>query len=133
LRRLHQEGDIDLPAKAKEREAAGNLLAIGAVRVSPDRKVRLAEPALLTESGEIDAAVLRLLLRNVPGGREGMAVLDSDPRATPLEVGTAISEAAHANWTRDTTRGVGGYFRSWARLAGSKVEYPKRTSKVASP
>lgn len=126
LERLFREREIDLPTTQKEREAIGTLVAIGAVTVSPDRKVRLANLGLLDDARELDPPVLRSLLASVPGGQEGLAILEANPRSTPLEVGRGIVEAVHAGWTEETIRSVGGYFRSWARLAGVRVEYPNR-------
>lgn len=126
LGRLDAEGEVDLPSAPKEREAVGTLFALGAVVVSPSRKVRLALSDLVEDDGRINAPTLRRLLASVPGGVDGLAVIVANSRAVPRDVGTASRTAAHTNWTDDTTRGVGGHFRSWAKLAGLKVDYPSR-------
>ncbi len=126
LARLHAEGEIELPSAPKDREATGALTALGAVVVTPDRKVRLTDAGLLTEDGSISQHRLRGLLAGVPGGPEGIATLEADPRAHPADVGRAIAEAAKATWTPETTRNIGGHFRSWAKLAGIQIEFPRR-------
>jgi hypothetical protein len=132
LARLYEEGgEVDLPIARQEREAAGTLLAIGAITVSPARTTHLAVSELLGADGAIDPSTLRGLLASVPGGKEGLSIIVADSRATPREVGTAIAAAAHAHWTDETTRGVGGHFRSWAKVAGLKVDYPRRKSAAA--
>jgi len=126
LGRLHSEKVVDLPKNQKDREAAGTLFALGALTVSPAGQVRLKVSDLLLDDGQINPAALRRLLEAVPGGQAGVDVVKADPRANPKTVGSAIASAAHATWTDDTLRGVGGYFRSWCKLAGMRVESPRR-------
>lgn len=132
LQALHIEGEIALPTIAKQREAAGTLFALGAISVSPLRRITLAASDLLRTDGSLEPATLRRLLAAVPGGGEAIAVLATDPRAAPREVGAAIAAASHGKWTAETTRHVGGHFRSWAKLAGLPVEYPRRVGRPSS-
>ena len=132
LNRLHQEKAIELPKQQKDREAAGTLFALGAIVVSPAGQIRLKVADLVLEDGRINPATLRRLLKSVPGGKAGVEVIAADPRANPKTVGTAIASAAHATWTDDTLRGIGGYFRSWCKLAGLPVESPRRRNLVAA-
>jgi hypothetical protein len=130
LQALHVKGDIPLPTSPREREAAGTLFALGAIAVSPSRRITLAVPDLLRTDGALEPTTLMRLLTSVPGGREAMAVLAADPRAVPQEVGEAIAAASHGRWTAGTTRHVGGHFRSWAKLAGVPVQYPRRAGRT---
>jgi hypothetical protein len=127
LDRLSREKDVDLPAASKDREAAGTLFALGAITVSSNKRVRLKPPDLLSEDGALRAASLRRLLEGVPGGQAGLEMIERDPRARPIEVGQALAAATHATWTHETTRSIGGYFRSWSKLAGLPVERPRRS------
>lgn len=126
LSRLHAEIEIDLPSSPKDREAAGTLFGMGAISVSPLRMIRLAVPDLLMDDGTINGTALQRLLESVPGGKEGLGVLAANSRALPQDVGNAIAVAAHTNWTAETTRNIGGHFRSWAKVAGVNIEYPSR-------
>jgi hypothetical protein len=131
LNRLHLEKVIELPSLQKDREAAGALYAMGALTVSPSGQVRLKVADLILDDGQLNKRTLRRLLEGVPGGQAGVDALVSDPRASPKTIGTAIASAAHATWTQDTLRGVGGYFRSWCKLAGLTVEKPRRGRAIA--
>jgi hypothetical protein len=133
LARLHRESAIEIPATTKDREAAGTLSALGAITVAPEGIVQLVDPALVRADGTIDPRVLLKCLESVPGGVEGLNVIRADARALPRTVGEAIRAAAHAAWTAETTRGVGGHFRSWAKLAGVRVEYPRRVTSTLDP
>lgn len=133
LARLHRESTIELPTTAKDREAAGTLSALGAVAVTPEGIMQFADPALVRVDGTIDPIVLLKYLESVPGGVEGLNVIRADARALPQTVGDAIRAAAHATWTAETTRGIGGHFRSWAKLAGVRVEYPRRVAPSTDP
>lgn len=133
LARLHRESTIEVPAAAKDREATGTLSALGAVAVTPEGVVQLVDPGLTRVDGAIEPSALLKFLESVPGGAEGLAVIRADPRALPQTVGDAIRAAAHAAWTTETTRGIGGHFRSWAKLAGVRVEYPRRVAASLDP
>jgi hypothetical protein len=126
LTRLATEGELDMPSHVKDREAVSTLVAIGAAGVSVARKVRLIAPTLVDGSGAVNPDKLYELLAAVPGGQAGLDAVASDPRSSPKRVGEAISGASYAKWTDGTTRGVGGYFRSWAKYAGLDVKAPSR-------
>jgi hypothetical protein len=130
LKRLHLEIEVALPTQPKDREAAGTLYALGAVSVSQSRQLQLKAPDLVLDSGDVNPTVLRRLLATVPGGPEGIRLVEDDPRASPRAVGLAIASAARATWTDDTLRGVGGHFRSWCKLAGLRLEPPRRQPTV---
>lgn len=121
LRRLADGEEVHLPKPSKERDAVTALVAIGAVFVGIDEKVRPSP-----EIARLGAAALGPLLESVPGGSAGMAVLQADPAAPPAVVGQAIAESINANWTASSVHGVGGHFRAWAREAGIQVERPAR-------
>lgn len=125
LKRLSVEVEIEMPSHAKDREALGTLVALGAVSVSVDRKCRLAV-AEVVQDGQVNPGHLQQLLAGVPGGREGLAAIEANPRCSPRDVGQAIASAAHSKWTDGTTRSVGGHFRSWAKYAGLDVQTPAR-------
>ncbi|MDQ1628122.1 MAG: hypothetical protein QOI54_1866 [Actinomycetota bacterium] len=126
LNRLHAEGEIDLPTQTKDREATGALVAMGAVIVTPLRKVRPLAGDLYNSDGSICAGTIRRLLASVPGGQAGLTLVEADPAAHPRDVGAAISAASGAHWKEDTSAHVGGYFRSWAGLAGLTVHRASR-------
>lgn len=100
-----------------ERAAVRQLLAIEAVRPDTDETIRLARPDLIVD-GRVSQRILMELLSRVPGATEALALLNSDPAATPLSIGRIICAANSADWRSATTQSVGKYFRSWARQAG---------------
>jgi hypothetical protein len=129
LTRLHLEGEIPIPGSPKEREAVGTLLALGAVAVSQSKSVSLVASSLVDADGNIDPTVLRRLLSSVPGGPEGLALLQADGQAAPRSVGEVIANATNSKWSEQTTHGVGGSFRAWAKLAGLEIKHPARRAK----
>ena len=126
LARLANGAEFELPSESKQREYVGALFALGAVTVTPNRMVRLKVADLITAAGAVDPSALRRLLESVPGGRAGLDVIAADPAATPQSVGAAIAAASQAEWTEQTTHGVGGHFRAWAKVAGLSVKPPRR-------
>jgi hypothetical protein len=100
-----------------ERAALRQLLALGAVEADTNDKFRIARPNLVVD-GEVSQEILLELLGNVPGGREAIDLIVSNPAANPLEVGQIIGEANSADWKAETTRSAGKNFRAWARHAG---------------
>lgn len=130
LERLYLEGEIDLPVERKDREAVGALYGLRAVSVSPERKVRISVPDLYDDAGHLNRPALRRVLAGAPGGASGLAVIESDSRATPEAVGIAIAEVSHPGWSTDWLRQIGGYFRAWAKVAGLPVDRPRRECKA---
>lgn len=111
---------IRLPADYHDRDIHRAAVAIGAVVVDPDLRLRMRRPELV-QNGEINTSVLLELLEALPGGSAGLDVLRANPRATPREVGNAIREAAGTSWRDETVHSIGGYWRGWARAAGVPV------------
>lgn len=121
LLKLGAEGTIALDSATRsERDAIRTLCALGAAAVDGNGEAGLIVAGIVQE-GEISSGVLRALLAQAPGGRAGLAVLASNPSASPTEVGEAIRAEIQARWTSLTVQGVGGYFRSWAKAAGVDV------------
>ncbi|WP_206489804.1 restriction endonuclease [Rhodococcus sp. KRD162] len=131
LTRIHSEGEVPIPSSPKEREAVGTLLALGAVAVSQSKSVSLVASSLVDADGNIDPTVLRRLLSSVPGGPEGLALLQADGQAAPRSVGEVIANATNSKWSEQTIHGVGGSFRAWAKLAGLEIRHPSRRAKTS--
>lgn len=116
-----------------ERAAVRQLLAIEAVRPDTNETIRLARTDLIVD-GIVSQRVLMELLSRVPGATEALALLNSDPAATPLSIGRIICAANSADWQPATIQSVGKHFRSWARHAGvsTSLRPQPETSTIAT-
>ncbi len=97
-----------------------DLVVLGAVRLV-GQTPELVEPSLI-RSGSVDPVVLRGLMDAVPGVREGLVVIEHDPSAPSQVVGAAVSGALGAEWSPGTVLALGKTLRSWAKLAGMRVD-----------
>jgi hypothetical protein len=112
-------------AQEEERRVAAPLIMLGALEENNDR-YRILEQSLVL-NGAVVPDVLKRLMLEVPGVREGLAVLEADPHSPPHEVGQAVKETLNADWAPGTMLGVGKHLRAWARRAGVKVGSVRRT------
>ncbi|MFJ5839796.1 restriction endonuclease [Streptomyces shenzhenensis] len=118
----------DTTVRETERRTAAPLLIIGAV-TETNGGYRLRHDGLVADGAVVPGELRRLML-TVPGVREGLAVLETDPRARPHQVGQAVREALEASWVPSTADVVGKHLRSWARAAGVDVQPVHRTESV---
>jgi hypothetical protein len=122
LERISSEPAVRVPASnTPERDALLTLAALGAVSATSDGLV-VPLSGLFSDDGTISLPTMLGLLKSVPGGKEGLDILEVDPSATPLKVGIAIRDASGATWTENSSRAIGSKFRAWAKRLGVKVE-----------
>jgi hypothetical protein len=121
---------VELLLKIARGEGIGNedrrrglrdLEVLGAVESNSDGTVALRDDGLVLD-GSIVPERLRDLMSKIPGVSEGLAVIESDPAAKPIDVGAAVKRAVNADWAELTVQGVGKYLRAWAKLAGLEVK-----------
>ncbi|WGT47279.1 nSTAND1 domain-containing NTPase [Tessaracoccus lacteus] len=108
------------PASPREREVAGQALALKAVHMGSDENLHAVE-GLITD-GKLDSVRLLELLRTVPGGQDSLAALEGDPAASPASIGELIAVANDAEWAAGTVLAAGKAFRAWARAAGIQTK-----------
>jgi len=101
----------------------GQLLALGAISHSGGNLYSIA-PGLVNSDGDVVPAYLYDLLAEVPGGRECLSALESDPKASPRVIGEVIAAARGVEWGDGTIEGAGKSFRAWARKAGVVTKHP---------
>jgi hypothetical protein len=111
---------------ASQREAIRTLVSLGAAAVDGVGNVTLRVPSLVAHDGAVNSSELRRLLEAVPGGSEGIALVEREPGVRPAVVGAVVRDAAGASWTESVTHSIGGRFRAWARVAGLEVIRPPR-------
>lgn len=128
LQKLAAGETVELPTdRTSERDAFRTLVGLGLVSIDRDRRAYLLVQDIVSE-GQINPDRLKQVLSGLPGGAAGVVVLGRNPSANPAEVGRSIRDAIGAAWKDSSTAGVGGYFRSWAKLAGVDVQPVKRGS-----
>ncbi|MCW2904178.1 MAG: hypothetical protein JWO67_6443 [Streptosporangiaceae bacterium] len=125
LRMLLRIAAGDTTAREADRRVAAPLLVIGALQESDG--VYLIRHERVVVNGAVVPEELKRLMLTVPGVREGLAVLEADPRARPQQVGQAVKAALDADWVTSTAVGVGKHLRGWAREAGVDVQAVLRT------
>lgn len=117
--------DVQLPSRPSAvKKALGDLAALGVLHIDDSRRILIDIPGLLTKDGAVDGPLLLALLHRVPGGAAAFDVLDQEPDATDLKVGSALASAQGTAWKESTAKLAGKFFRAWTRLA--RGEAPRR-------
>lgn len=124
-------GETVVLTRGHDRDVIRTVVGIGAGIVEPNGRLRLLHADLVID-GEISPLRLRELLVVLPGGTAGLSLLESNPAATPSEVGEAIRAAAGSSWSPETAHSVGTYWRGWARAAGVTLQTVPRKKEVRS-
>lgn len=119
------------PTSPRDRESAGQALALKAVHLGSDDNLHAVE-GLIT-NGKLDSARLLDLLRAAPGGQECLDALEEDPTASPASIGELIAGANDVEWAAGTTLTAGKAFRGWARAAGLKTQRRSKPSRSQEP
>lgn len=119
-----------IPRGHRARSAAWPLLVLGALVEDHNGEYHLRSPDLVVDGTVVPAALMRLLLA-IPGVPQGLAVIEADPRARPEAVGQAVKTAIAADWSANTTAGIGKHLRAWARAAGLRVDAVPRAAHQA--
>ena len=96
--------------------AARNLLALQLIEADTEEVLRVRDGVFI--AGQLNEAVLLQGLRQLPGGSECLRLLEKEPGADALAVGSRLRDACGANWSDSTAALNGKHFRSWSRQAG---------------
>ena len=94
---------------------------LGAVEIGPGDAAVVVNPDLLRD-GKFDPSQLRTVVEKQRGMKDAFASLESNPAATPTELGDALRERHRADWAPETTKSIGKYIRGWARACGIETE-----------
>ncbi|WP_341869887.1 restriction endonuclease [Micromonospora arida] len=125
----HQE--VQGGVSRSRRGGVRHLLAIGAISELPDGTLRLLRRDLV-DNGSVVPRVLYDLLSNVPGVPVALNFLQSNPGASPQDVGDVLRVAVNAEWSDPTVLSNGKYMRGWAKAAGVAVVPVPRLGQSAS-
>ena len=128
---LAQGSDVDMPA-GRRRKAKQALESLGLLAASSGGALQI-DSAVFGASG-VDAVRLKdAITEKVPGAKEAFSVLESDPSASPLDIGVLLRDAQRASWTPTTTHNAGKHFRSWARHAGVRTTHVRSATAPPHP
>ena len=75
----------------------------------------------LNQAATAKVDLCRGSLKKVPGASTALELLETEPGANSMAVGTCIKEGYGLQWAVATTSMAGGMFRSWADAAGVGV------------
>ena len=120
LLKTAKDGVLDVPKD--KRKYLSQLVTLGAVSVMPGEglQTRLV-PGLIGNDGAVQKDVLLRLLEAVPGGRQAVEALRSEPGIGTQAMGEIFASAYGTPWTASTQDLVGKNFFGWARAAGLKT------------
>jgi hypothetical protein len=106
---------------SRTRDAARELITLGAIEVDENGYYRLTESHLARPDGSISSEGLRDCLIRIAGGAQALSVLEDNPAAAPAQIGAILAEAQGTDWKEATRTASGKYFRAWARACGIRT------------
>jgi predicted transcriptional regulator len=112
------------PGGRRYQRAVAELSSLGIV--SADGNQVTLEVTEVVRDGRIDGERLRECVLKMPGCLEAFKLLESNPSATPGEIGALLKAAFGATWGTTTTSQIGKNLRSWARLCGLTTEQSRK-------
>lgn len=119
LLRTKIDGTQHSLSPSSEQKSISDWQALGVL----DENGEVREPAesLAILDVETRSATVLGLLKKVQGVLTALELLETEPGANSMAVGTCIKEGYGLQWAVTTTSMAGGMFRSWAAVAGVDV------------
>lgn len=127
IQRVAVAGSLEPPSDRKGRKTLRELVVLGVLTSDEAGNVILGVTDILDAKGEVNRERLLDCISDIPGGREGVALLRRDPRVPNQELGRVIAEATGSSWEALTQASAGSWLRSWLRVAGWELSRPRRT------
>jgi hypothetical protein len=102
----------------------GSLASLGLITADGDGVYTCAQGAVV--DGRFSPEFIYGKLAEYPGLKAALTLLETDKSVENMKLGLTIKVEVGAPWRDETADGIGGDFRSWARVAGVEIETARR-------